>query len=83
MANSELTVTVEGRFSISDETAERCLRLLEMWQDDNPDKFIECERKETEYRVMHKYSIKRYENPTSAIFRTMNENGGQNNGRTE
>ena len=39
MANPELTVHVG--ISISDETVERCLRILEMWQDDNPDRHIQ------------------------------------------
>ena len=44
MANlKDLTVTVNANLTVSDETAERCLRLLEMWQNDNPDKRIEGE----------------------------------------
>lgn len=37
----ELNVDVTARLTVSDETAERCLRLLEMWQADNPAKKIE------------------------------------------
>lgn len=41
MAEAEkITFKVAARLAVSDETAERCLRLLEMWQDDNPDKNI-------------------------------------------
>lgn len=41
MANlSDLTVTVSANLTVSDETAERCLRLLEMWQKDNPNRSI-------------------------------------------
>ena len=37
MARSELTVDVEARITVSDETAERCLVILAMWQDDHKD----------------------------------------------
>lgn len=40
----DLTIDVDARLTVSDETAERCLRLLEMWQDDNPGKRILQER---------------------------------------
>ena len=44
MANcKDLTVTVNANLTVSDETAERCLRILEMWQSDNPDRKIEGE----------------------------------------
>ena len=44
MANlKDLTVTVNANLTVSDETAQRCIRLLEMWQADNPDKKIEGE----------------------------------------
>ena len=42
---TDLTIDVDARLSVSDETAERCLRLLEMWQDDNPGKRILQERR--------------------------------------
>lgn len=38
--NLEFTIT--SRIIVSDKTAERCMRLLEIWMDDNPDKLIEC-----------------------------------------
>lgn len=43
--NQELSVNVSAKLSVSDETAERCLRLLEMWQEDNPDKniIVDCD----------------------------------------
>ena len=40
---SELTVDVSANLTVSDETANRCLRLLEMWKADNPDKQIVCD----------------------------------------
>ena len=33
-------ITVDVKVAIPDETICRCLRLLEMWMDDNPDKWI-------------------------------------------
>lgn len=37
MKAQELTVEVRTTLTVSNEMAERCLRLLEMWQDDHPD----------------------------------------------
>ena len=37
-----LEFTINSRVIVSDETADRCLRLLKIWMDDNPDKLIEC-----------------------------------------
>ena len=39
----ELTVEVVAKLTVSDETAKRCMALLEMWMDDNPDKTIVCD----------------------------------------
>lgn len=33
-------ITVDVRVNIPDETICRCLRVLEMWMDDNPDKHV-------------------------------------------
>lgn len=38
---NKLNIDVNARVTVSDDMAERCLRLLEMWQEDNPDKCIE------------------------------------------
>lgn len=38
---NEITVDVYANITIPDKTIERCLKLLEMWQEDNPDKYIE------------------------------------------
>ena len=40
---SDITVDVNARLIINDEMANRCLRLLEMWQEDNPDAVIICD----------------------------------------
>lgn len=39
----ELTIEVAAKLTVSDETAKRCMALLEMWMDDNPDKNIVCD----------------------------------------
>lgn len=56
MANmKDLTVTVNANITVTNETAERCLRLLEMWQADNPDKKIEgewMEHNRVEFRIV-------------------------------
>lgn len=33
-------VEVEAKLTIPDQTIERCLKFVEMWLEDNPDKFI-------------------------------------------
>lgn len=35
-----LEIEVRAELTIPDETIERCLKIVEMWLDDNPDKFI-------------------------------------------
>lgn len=40
MARTDFSIDVSARITVSDEMAVRCLRILEMWQDDNPDKMI-------------------------------------------
>lgn len=44
MTAKDLTIEVTAKLTVSDEMARRCLKLLEMWQEDNPDKFIEGEK---------------------------------------
>lgn len=40
---NELTVDVTAKLTVSDEAAKRCMALLEMWMDDNPDRNIVCD----------------------------------------
>lgn len=53
-----IEIQVCASISIPDETAERCMRLLEMWLDDHSDATIVCEPTET---GKHKLTIKRWE----------------------
>lgn len=41
MARNDMTIEVTAKVTVSDEMARRCLRLLEIWQADNVDKYIE------------------------------------------
>lgn len=36
-------ITVEVGVTVSDATVIRCLKILEMWMDDNPDRNIVCD----------------------------------------
>lgn len=58
-----LTIEVDTRITVSDESAERCLKILEMWQEDNPDKFIEGREVETETgrKILYRICDKKYE----------------------
>jgi len=44
MAINDVRICVTANITVTDEMAERCLRLLEIWQDDNADKKIIGER---------------------------------------
>lgn len=50
-------ITVDVNVKIPDETICRCLRVLEMWMDDNPDKNIIVERLFTDAGFSHKIHI--------------------------
>ena len=55
MAINDVRISVTANITVSDETAERCLRLLEMWQEDNADKKIIGERLpdgRTEFKIV-------------------------------
>lgn len=77
MTAKDLTIEVKASLSVSDETARRCLKLLEMWQEDNPDKFIQGERIATTdgYRTVFT-NVRREEGTHDAETKTTNFNGG-------
>ena len=61
MANTdELTVEVTAKLTVSDETAKRCMALLEMWMDDNPDKNIVCDLVPCNGMMRHKLHIEKF-----------------------
>lgn len=54
-------ITVNVNVEIPDETAERCLRVLNMWLEDNQDKRIIAEDRRTEHGVRTSFRIERRE----------------------
>lgn len=58
MKATEITVDVSVRMTVSDEMVRRCLCLLEMWQNDNPNKIIFCEKIPTTDGDRFFYSIR-------------------------
>lgn len=45
MAKGDFSVDVYAMLRVPDETVDRCLRLLEMWLEDNPEWTIVAEKK--------------------------------------
>ena len=54
-----LSIEVKANLTVSDETAERCLKLLEMWQEDNPDLLIVGEKIQTTTGIKTVFKIVR------------------------
>lgn len=55
MAINDVRISVTANITVTDEMAERCLRLLEIWQDDNADKHIVGKRQangRTAFRIV-------------------------------
>lgn len=69
MKPTGITVNVMAKIDVPDETVARCLKLLEMWSDDNPDKTIEGERVATVDGIKTYYRIvdRVIRNPLEAI----------------
>lgn len=57
MASGKLTISIG--LEIPQETVDRCLRILEMYMDDNPDLTIACERISKEDGIRYKLRIMR------------------------
>jgi hypothetical protein len=55
--NGNVTIDVNAKLTIPDETAKRCMTLLEMWMDDNPDKNIVCDLVPCKDAVKHRLRI--------------------------
>lgn len=55
--NGNVNITVTALMSVPDETAQRCMTLLEMWLDDNPDKNIVCDAIPCDDRTRHRFRI--------------------------
>lgn len=54
-------ITVDVKVAIPDETILRCVHLLEMWMDDNPDKHLLVDRLLADDGYLHKIRIERWE----------------------
>lgn len=57
MAKNALSVEITAELGVSDETAKRCMALLEMWLDDNPEKNIVCDLVSCKDMVHHSLHI--------------------------
>ena len=68
-------VGVECCLSVSTETAEMCLKLLELWSDENPNKRIEGELIATESGLKTRYRITDRErrNPLEEVYKNKDE----------
>ena len=53
------SITIDVNIAISDETVCRCLRILEMWQDDHPHDQIIMEQEQTTSGIRHRAYIHR------------------------
>ena len=53
------SITVDVGITIPDETLKSCLKILEIWQDENPDRFIVCDRIRTESGFNHQFYVQR------------------------
>ena len=77
MTDKDLTIEVTAKLTVSDETARRCLKLLEMWQNDNPDKYIQGEKRMTTDGIRTYFTIvRREEGKRDAETKTTNCDGG-------
>lgn len=50
-------ITVDVKVTIPDDTICRCLRILEMWMDDNPHKRVIVEREFTNVGYQHRIHV--------------------------
>lgn len=58
MATIPKEITINIGVRVSDDIALRCLRILEMWMDDNPHKTIICDTIQEADCFRHRISIK-------------------------
>lgn len=57
MALNSVKMDVDVDIKISDSTAEKCLRILEIWQNDHPDKEIIGTKTQTQNGLKTEFSI--------------------------
>ena len=70
-----ITINVDCKLNVSTETAEMCLKLLELWSDENPSKRIEGELIATESGLKTRYRITDRErrNPLEEVYKNNDE----------
>jgi hypothetical protein len=71
-------ITIDVKVSIPDETVCRCLRVLEMWMDDNPGKNIIVERVAGLDAWHHQIHIEDKELPKESVKIRQSQKGGEN-----
>ena len=59
MKAEKLEIPIYAELTVTDETADRCLRILEMWMDDHPHETIICDLVLTQEG--HRHMIRRKE----------------------
>lgn len=69
-------ITVDVKVKIPDETVCRCLRVLEMWMDDNPGKNIIVERVAGLDAWHHQIHIEDKQLPKEAVKIRLTQTGG-------
>lgn len=60
MANKNLSIDIFANLIVSDETAEKCCRLLEMWMEDDPYRKVVCEARDESHWALR--LVRRREN---------------------
>lgn len=70
-----ITINVDCKLSVSTETVELCLKLLEIWSDENPNKRIEGELIGTERGLKTRFRITDRErrNPLEEVYKNKDE----------
>lgn len=70
MKPNGITINVDCKLSVSTETAVMCLKLLELWSDENPSKRIEGELIGTESGLKTRFKItdRERKNPLEEVY---------------
>ena len=55
MKAEKLEIPIYAELKVTDETADRCLRILEMWMDDHPHETIICDLVPTQEGHRHRF----------------------------
>lgn len=55
MKAEKLEIPIYAELTVTDETADRCLRILEMWMDDHPHETIICDLVPTQEGHRHRF----------------------------